>query len=161
MSPLNSNNSFFSQLFDHSQQVKTILTIGPQLKFTKFKWMFSFSFVTIYALSFLKMFVFWGVFYAVFNSVQVSFPLFFYSVFFHCSVVLFFWFLLINCSFTIFFNLISASLCLYLNIITIGSLIKLFQWYSFFFQQVSLQKHGLYPAIISSFLLVPNTATQC
>ena len=60
-------------------------------------------------------------FYAVFNSIQVYF-LFFLSF----SIILSSFFLfIINCSFTFFFlNLISAFLCLYLNIITIYSWLR-------------------------------------
>ena len=80
--------------------------------------MFSFSFVNLCTIlpknvRFFFVFVF---FYAVFNSVQVSFLFFCFFPFF-CRPFLFSFFI-INCSFTAFLNLISASLYLYLIIIT-------------------------------------------
>ena len=168
MSPLNSNKLFFSFLiFQQFWTSQNNITICPQLKFIKFKQIFSFSFVTIYALLFFIKNVHFLKRFLMLCSTGFKF-LFFFSFFFYffCLFPLFCRPFLKKCFFInkllihYFLNLISASLCLYLNIITIGSLIKLFQWYFFFFQQVSLQKHGSYPAIISSFLLVPNTTTQ-
>ena len=127
---------FFTYFFNYSQQVKIILTICPQLMFSKFKQMFSFSFVTIYALSiFPKNIRFFFLFYAVFNSVRVSLLLFFFSCLFHCPVVLFFYNkLLIH----YFFNLISASLCIDLNIITIGSCTPVYSNSNKYFHKTSM-----------------------
>ena len=95
------------------------------------------------------MFVLFFLFFSMRCPTEFKFLFFSLSVSFHCLVVLFFsFFFIINCSFTILFfsNLISTSLCLYLNI-TIGSrlpvysisnnisssLIKLFQLLTLFF----------------------------
>ena len=66
-------------------------------------------------------------------STVFKFPFFSSLSFFHCPAPFFFLFffffnnkLLIHCPF--FSNLISASLCLYLNTITIGSLPRLFNF---------------------------------
>ena len=107
---------------------------------------FSFLFFSIYVLSISlkKMFVLFFLFFPSICCVQkcssfLSFPL---LSFFHCPVPFSFLFLfsfffhnklLIHCHF--FFKLISTSLCLYLNTITIGSLPSLFN-FSLYFRNI-------------------------
>ena len=73
---------FFYYFFNYSQQNKTILTTCPQLKFTKFKQIFIFSFVqSMHCLFFLKMFVFFFL-YLFFMLCSTVFKfLFFFSFF--------------------------------------------------------------------------------
>ena len=118
MSPLNSKNS---QIFT-LQQNKTIL----QSQFTNVQLSFLFFFYVLSIFlknvrSFLSLFFLC----VVFNSVKYPFLS---SLSF--SIVLYLFFKIINCSFNnpFFKNLISASLCLYLNSITIGSLPRLFNF---------------------------------
>ena len=138
MSPLNSTNSKSFTL----QQIKTIL----QSQFTNVQ--FSFLLFSIYVLSILlKMSVlsfFLSFFFHMLCSTMFKFFFFFfYFVFFSfspsslsCSffvfvlvfISFFFLFFIINGSFNVpcFSNLISTSLCPYLNTLTIGSLPSLF-----------------------------------
>ena len=81
---------------------------------------------------------FFRLFYAVFNSVQVSILLFFcFFSFFHCPVILSLFFF--NSLIYFFFNLISASLCLYLNIVTMGSCIHFYSISNKYFHQRTIQ----------------------
>ena len=126
MSPLNSNSKYFSlynkskQCYNHSSKCSVI--------FSSF-----FNLCIVYLKkNVLSFFFFFS--YAVFNNVQVSLLFFFlfFSVFLfhpHCPVAFcfcfcFHFFFIINCSFNVpcFSNLISTSLCPYLNTITRGSL---------------------------------------
>ena len=125
-------------------QVKTML----QSQFTNVQ--FSFLLFSIYVLSIKKKCSFFlSLFfsYAPFNNIQVTFLSFFFFffpsslsysfffLFFFCFHFFFFFFFffrfIINFSFNVFsffFNLISTSLCPYLNTITIGSLPSLFNF---------------------------------
>ena len=105
---------------------------------------FFFSIYVVYITKIVCSFFFFSFSYAEFNNVQVSLLSFFFLfLHFHCPVAFcfgfhFFFLFIINCSFNVpffFFNLISTSLCLYLNTITIGSFPSLFNF--------SLQHHKL------------------
>ena len=70
-------------------------------------------------------------------SLLSFFPLSCTFLFLFLFSFLFFFFTIINCSFTVLFlNLIPASLCLYLNTITIGSLPSLFN-FNLYFRKIS------------------------
>ena len=115
MSPLNSNSFFFWLIFQLFSQNQNNINNMSTIKVHKVQINAQFFFFSIYALSiFLKMFVFFSSFsfYAVFKSVQVSFLLFPFFCLFPLSCRPLF--------FIYFFNLISPSLCLYLNIVTMG-----------------------------------------
>ncbi len=132
MSPLNSTNSKSFTL----QQVKTML----QSQFKNVQ--FSFLLFSIYVLSIKKnVRCFFLSFFYVLCSTMFKFLFFFFLSHFHCPAAFFFlvffflfsffcFFLIINCSFNVpcFSNLISTSLCPYINTITIGSLPSLFNF---------------------------------
>ena len=147
-------NLFFllAQIFTTFQQVKTIC---PQFKFTNVQlFLLFFNLCTI----FLKMFVFSFFFPYVqqcssfFSLPFCLFPLSFFPYVQQCSsffslpfclfplsFTFFYFFLIINCSFLSFFsNLISTSLCLYLNKITIGSRLPVYS----ISNNISINKHG-------------------
>ena len=128
-----------TQTFFTLQQVKTML----QSQFTNVQ--FSFLLFSIYVLSIKKKCSFFLSFFFIccvqqcssFSSFSFSFlSFFFFFVLFSLSCSFFsfcfqfFSFFIINCSFNVpfFFNLISTSLCPYLNSITIGSLPSLFNF---------------------------------
>ena len=122
--------TFFFTNFHFTSQNNIAITVHKCSAFLFFSSMYCLFFLKNVC-SFLSFFFLC----AVFNSVQISF--FFFLVSFHCPVPFFKKKIIINCSFTIlffffFFNLISASLCLYLNSITIGSLPSLFNFNPFF-----------------------------
>ena len=97
---------------------------------------FLFFFFPIYVLSiFLKKCSFFSFFFYMLCSTVFNFLSFLpcpFSIVLHLFFPFFFFFFLINCSFTVFLffftNLISASLCLYFNTITIGSFPRLFNF---------------------------------
>ena len=120
--------SFFSQIFTSFQQVKTIC---PQIKFTNVQFFLFFS--NLYTVYFSEkcsgfFLFFFPLCYVQWCSSFFSFPLCLFPL--SCT---FFFLFIINCSFTILFfsNFISTSLRLYLNIITIGSLPRLFNFYQY------------------------------
>ena len=161
MSLLNSNK-FKHFHFTTSQNNITITVHKCSVFFFSF-----FNLCTVYFTKKMSVLSFFSFFllYAVFSNVQVSFPFFSLS-FFHCPVPFFFLFffflfsfffsffhnkLLIHCPF--FFNLISTSLCLYLNTITIGSLPSLFN-FCLYFRKIKTFLNSL--RILFFFFLAQN-----
>ena len=136
MSPLNSNKlSFFS---NNSEQVKPILQYVHNQSSQMFSFfLFLFNLCTVYFPKNVRFFPFFMLCSSVFKF------LFFFFSSLSFSIVLssfFCLFLIINCSFTIFFlkNLISDSLCLYLNIITIGSCLPVYSISNKYFHKTSM-----------------------
>ena len=100
--------------------------------------MFTFSFVqSMHCLFSLKMFVFFCLsFYMLCSTVfKFLFSFLFFCLFPLSSHPLFF----LNRSFTNFFNLISASLCLYLYIVTMGSCIHFYSISNMYFHERTIQ----------------------
>ena len=137
MSPLNSNKLFFL-IFQSYSTSQSILTICPQLKCTNVQ-LFSFfkNLCTVYFPKKNVRFFFLS-FHAVFNNVQVSIS-FFYLFPLSCRPFFFSFYtkLLIHYLF-IFLNLISASLCLYLDIVTIGSCLPVYSISNKYFLKISM-----------------------
>ena len=124
MSPLNSNKLsflFFLTNFPTSQQVKTIL----QSKFTNVQFFFFFfNLCTVY---FPKNVHFLFLFFLMLCSTVFKFLFFsFLSFSMVLSLFSFFSFFYNKLLIHYFFNLISTSLCFYLNIITIGSCLPIY-----------------------------------
>ena len=144
MSPLNSNKFFFFFTNFHFTTSQNNIAITV-LKCSVF---FSFFFQSMYCLYFeknVRSFLSFSCFFIFFNmlcSTVFKFPFFSSLSFSHCPAPFCFcfffpffsFFFIINCSFTVhfFLNLISTSLCLYLNTITIGSLPRLFNFNPYF-----------------------------
>ena len=133
MSPLNSNKL---TNFHFTSQNNITITVHKCSVF--FSLIFFFNLCTVY---FTKKCSFFSSFFFLYAQFTVfKFPFFSSLPFFHCPVPFCFssFFhnkLLIHCPF-FFFNLISISLCLYLNTITIGSLPCLFN-FSLYFRRIS------------------------
>ena len=131
MSPLNSNK-LKNFHFPTSQNNVTITVQKCSVFFSSFFNLCSDVLSILLKMSVLSFFFF---LYAVYNNVQVSSPSFFsfhlFSIVLYVFVFVFIFFfhnkLLIQCPF-FFFNLISTSICPYLNTITIGLLPSLFNF---------------------------------
>ena len=148
MSPLNSNNLKIFTL-----QVKTIL----QSQFTdvQFSFLLFFNLCTVYftknVCSFFLFFL-----YMLCPTMFKFFSFFFcpFSIVLYLFVFVFIFFI-INCSFNVplFSNLISTSLCLYLNTITIGSLPRLFN-FDLYFRKIKTFLNSL--RVLFFFFLAQN-----
>ena len=137
MSPLNSNK--LTNFHFKTSQNNITITVH---KYSLFFSLFFFQCIVYFTkkCSFFSFFLFFICCVQQCSSfLSFSLSLFHCPVPFFCFCFLFsFFFFIINCSFTalFFFNLISTSLCLYLNTITIGLLPSLFN-FSLYFHKIS------------------------